>query len=189
MLNFLHIRRGSFFMIKFHDFGISLVEYGERGKKNEFPLFDQCPNCKCHSHGNLHRNGYYWRYGITDETTVRIPICRLRCLQCEVNISILPDFLIPYFQHTIHTVLERVKKILQRKKAKGSRQLVRFYLNRFLTCINWIHSFFISLGKISGMSEDINSEATKYMKMILDFGESPFLRRSRGHLSKYFMAN
>jgi len=27
-------------MIIFHDFGISLGEYGERGKKNEFPVFD-----------------------------------------------------------------------------------------------------------------------------------------------------
>jgi hypothetical protein len=176
-------------MIISHDFGISLVEYSERGKKNEFPLFDECPNCKCPAHGNLHRNGYYWRYGITEEATQRIPISRLRCLQCEVTISILPDLLIPYFQHTIHTVLERVNQSIQRENIKGSRQLLRFYLNRYLKSINWTHSFFISLGKISGMSEDIKKEATKYMKMILDFGESPFLRRSWGHLSKYFMAH
>jgi hypothetical protein len=176
-------------LIKFHNFGVGLVEYGERGKKNEFPLFDVCPNCKCTAYGNLHRNGYYWRYGITDETTIRIPICRLRCLVCEVNISVLPDFLIPYFQHTIHTVLERVNQILQKKSANGSRQLLRFYLIRYLKSINWTHSFFTSLGKISGMSGDIKKEATKYMKMILDFGESPFLRRSWGHLSKYFMAH
>ncbi|MDQ0233675.1 hypothetical protein J2S19_005032 [Metabacillus malikii] len=176
-------------MIISHDFGIGVVEYEERGKNNEFPLFDTCPNCKCPAHGNLHRNGYYWRYGITEVVTLRIPICRLKCLQCEVNISILPDFLIPYFQHTIHTVMKRVNQILKKKKAKGSRQLLRFHLNRYLKCINWIHSFFIGIGKICGMSGDIKKEATKYMKMILDFGESPFLRRSRGHLSKYFMAN
>ncbi|RKL69089.1 hypothetical protein CR203_03350 [Salipaludibacillus neizhouensis] len=175
-------------MIISHDFGISLVEYGERGKKNGFPLFDVCPNCKCQAHGNLHRNGYYWRYGITEVTIQRIPISRLRCLQCEVNISILPDFLIPYFQHTIHTVLERINKILQSKSIKGNCQLARFYLHRYLKIINWTHSFFISLGEISGMSRDIIKEATKYMKMILDFGESPFLRRSWGHLSTYFMA-
>ncbi|KYC83998.1 hypothetical protein B4102_4259 [Heyndrickxia sporothermodurans] len=39
------------------------------------------------------------------------------------------------------------------------------------------------------MSGDIKKEAIKYMKMILDFGESPFLRRSWGHFSKYLMAN
>lgn len=32
-------------------------------------------------------------------------------------------------------------------------------------------------------------EAIKYMKMIRDFGESLFLRRSWGHFSSYFMAN
>lgn len=31
--------------------------------------------------------------------------------------------------------------------------------------------------------------AIKYMKMIRDFGESLFLRRSWGHFSSYFMAN
>lgn len=176
-------------MIISHDFGIGLEEYGERGKMNEFPLLDECPNCNCHGHGNLHRNGYYWRYGVTDDVALLIPICRLRCLHCEVNISILPDFLIPYFQHTIHTVLGWVNQVLQKKKAKGGRQILRFYYRRFLKGINWIHSFFIDLGTVSGMSKDIIKEAKKYMKMILDFGESPFLRRSWGHLTKYFMAN
>ena len=176
-------------MIKFHDFGIGLEEYEQRGKMNDFPSYDVCPGCKRPAHGNLHRNGYYWRYGITDEVTLRIPICRLKCLNCEVNISILPDFLIPYFQHTIHTVIKRLKQIHDQKKAKGSRQLLRFYLNRYYRGIKWIHSFFVQLGKVTGMSKDKNEEAIKYMKMILDFGESPFLRRSWGHLSKYFMAN
>ncbi|WP_442852647.1 hypothetical protein [Bacillus sp. 1NLA3E] len=44
----------------------------------------------------------------------------MRCLQCGVNFSILPDFLIPYFQHTIHTILERVNQILQKKNVNGS---------------------------------------------------------------------
>ena len=176
-------------MIISYDFGIGLVEYGERGIENEFPLLDECPNCHCPAHGNLHRNGYYWRYGITNDVTLRIPICRIKCLQCKVNISILPDFLLPYFQHTVHTVLDRVKHVLQKKKAKGSRQLVSFYYKRYLKGINWIHSFFIDIGLVSEMSGNIIKEATKYMKMISDFGESPFLRRSQGHLSTYFMAN
>ena len=49
-------------MIISHNFGISLEEYETRGLNNDFPLFHQCPNCKCPSSGNLHRNGYYWRY-------------------------------------------------------------------------------------------------------------------------------
>jgi hypothetical protein len=176
-------------MIVNYDFGIDLKEYAARGKKNDFPILEICPNCKCPSHGNLHRHGYYWRFGITEELTVKIPICRLKCLLCKVSISILPDFLIPYFQHTIHTILERVQQCLLMKKAHGSRQLQRFHLKRYLKNLNWIHSFFTDIGHVIGKTEDRKKEATKYMKMILDFGESPFLRRTWGHLSSYFMAN
>jgi hypothetical protein len=60
---------------------------------------------------------------------------------------------------------------------------------RYYKYLNWIHSFFVDSGQVQGVSKDRKKEATKYMIMILDFGESSFLRRSWGHLSKYFMAN
>lgn len=176
-------------MLITHDFGIGLAEYSGRGKDNDFPVLERCPNCKCFSHGNIHRSGYYWRFGITDELTVKIPICRQKCLVCKTNFSILPDFLIPYFQHTIHTILERVHQCLQKEKANGSRQLLRNHLKRYLKSLQWVHSFFSDMGKVIGVSKEIKKDATKYMIMILDFGESPFLRRSWGHLSKHFMAH
>jgi hypothetical protein len=176
-------------MIISHDFGIDLIEYAARGKENDFPLLDKCPNCKCIGPGNIHRNGYYWRFGLTDEKTRKIPICRLRCLVCKKSFSVLPDFLIPYFQHTLHTILKRIHQFLQRKKVNSSRQLLRFHLIRYYKYLNWIHSFFVDSGQVLGVLEDRKKEATKYMIMILDFGESSFLRRSWGHLSKYFMAN
>jgi hypothetical protein len=176
-------------MIILHNFGIGLMEYEARGKENDFPTLVTCPNCKCMAQGNLHRNGYYWRFGVTDVEVVKIPICRLRCLECEKNFSIIPDFLIPYFQHTVHTILERVHQILQKKKANGSRQLMTYHLKRYLKSLHWVHSFFTDVGNVLGFSEDIKKEAIKYMKMILDFGESPFLRRSWGHLSSHFMAH
>ena len=70
-------------IIKF-DFEIGLDEYESKGKQNEFPVFERCPNCNCISHGNLHRNGYYWRYGIDEKSELLIPICRLRCKACEI---------------------------------------------------------------------------------------------------------
>lgn len=176
-------------MIISHDFGIDLKEYSELGKNNRFPTLDCCPKCKCTAHGNIHRNGYYWRFGITEELTSKIPVCRMKCLLCGVNISILPDFLIPYFQHTIKTVLDLIHDLIQKKKDRGTRQLLRFYLLRYYKKLNWIHSFFMEIGRPSGFSRDKNKEAIKYLIMIRDFGESSFLRRSWGHLSSYFMAN
>ncbi|MEC5273647.1 DUF6431 domain-containing protein [Caldifermentibacillus hisashii] len=167
-------------MIISHDFGISLEEYAINGKKNKFPTFDKCPNCNCVASGNLHRHGYYWRNVITEEEEVKIPICRIICLSCKKTFFIIPDFLIPYFQHSLETIFKRIEQFLEKKKSKGSRQLLAFYWRRYQKKLRWIHSFFVDLGEEMGLSKDMKKEAIKYMKMIRDFGESLFLRRSWG---------
>lgn len=123
-------------MIISYNFEIDLTEYAKRGTSNCFPVFNECPNCNCFAPGNVHRHGFYWRNGITEETIERIPICRFRCIACKVNISVLPDFLIPYFQYTIHTILSRLKFVLEQKKVNIARQLLHFHLTRFLKCLN-----------------------------------------------------
>lgn len=175
-------------MIILHDFEIGIEEYEARGKNNSFPAFDRCPNCQCIAQGNVHRNGFYWRYGITEEKELYIPICRFRCLDCTVTISILPSFLIPYFQHTLDWMVVRLSKVLKGKKIKGSRQQLEQHKKRYYERIHWIHSFFMDLGYKLGFTQDISKEAQKYMTMIQDFGKSTsFFRRSWGHLSSYFM--
>jgi len=172
-------------MILVHDFGIDLNMYAYKGMENDFPSLNVCPSC--HSMNELQRHGFYWRYGITEEITEKIPICRLQCPACTMTFSILPDFLIPYYQHTLHTVLDRAEASLKREKKPGLRQLVAFYKRRFLKHLKWFHSFFTDHG-ISVPFPCENKNATKYLTMIRDFGESTFLRRSKGHLSSYFMA-
>src|SRR5690625_3683816 len=104
-------------MLYIHDFGIELEEYAAQGKDNEFLIFDRCPSCNCITQGNLHRNGYYWRYGISEnDKAYYIPICRWRCLSCKANISVLPSFLIPYYQHTIYTIVDRIHQFLEENK-------------------------------------------------------------------------
>lgn len=172
-------------MIILHDFGIGIEEYTANGKENDFPVFDRCPNCQIQ--GNVHRNGYYWRYGI-DDGEFYIPICRCRCLACKVNISILPSFLIPYFQHTLDAMVRRLNSTLKGEKIKGSRQQLEQHVKRFCEKIHWVHSFFTDLGYKLSFMQDIKKEARKYVTMIQDFGESnSFYRRSWGHLSSYFM--
>lgn len=171
-----------------HDFKIGLEEYARNGKENEFPVFERCINCNCIAQGNLHRNGYYWRYGINGKgEAFLIPICRFRCLVCKANISILPSFLIPYYQHTLYTIVDRVLQFLEEKKMKGYRQQLAQHVKRFCERVHWIHSFFVDLGHRLGLSKDIKKEALKYMKMIHDIGVTSFYRRSWGHLSSYFM--
>ena len=170
-----------------HDFGVDIEVYAEKGIMNPFPLLDCCPNCGCHGPGNIHRHGYYSRYGIQDEQTWLLMICRYRCQICEITISILPDFLIPYFQYTLWMILKHVKQLLEKKKERAlSHQLCRYHLNRFLHYQNWVHTFFMEESKEPERYHI--KKAINYVVMILDFGESPFFRRSWGHLQSYFMA-
>jgi hypothetical protein len=173
-------------MVIIHDFCIDLKEYVLRGEDNEFPILTECLQCK--ARGMMHRHGFYWRNGITEKEDERVPICRYKCTSCIKTTSVLPDFLIPYFQHTVHTIVEQVNRTLNRETSRR-RQLSMFHLKRYLKNLHWIHSWFIDQGNVMGFSEDIRKEATKYLKMILDFGESAFLRRTWGHLSSYFMAH
>lgn len=174
-------------MVILHDFKINIEAYECKGKMNCFPIFERCPSCNCIAQGNIHRNGFYFRYGMEENKEFYIPICRFRCLSCGVNNSILPSFLIPYFQHTLHTMMERLAPVLKGKKVNGSRQQLAQHVKRLYEKIQWVHSFFADLGHQLGLSKDIKKEALKYVKMIRDFGESSFFRRSWGHLSSYFM--
>ncbi|QQK79918.1 hypothetical protein HUG20_08490 [Salicibibacter cibi] len=94
-----------------HDFEMDLTTYAEKGLDNDFPAY-ACPNPECSSINILHRHGFYWRYGIAEEDIEYIPICRLQCPVCKKTFAILPDFLIPYYQHTLHTVLDQVENVL-----------------------------------------------------------------------------
>lgn len=35
---------------------IGIEEYEAKGKKNDFPVFDRCPDCQIIVQGNVHRN-------------------------------------------------------------------------------------------------------------------------------------
>ena len=71
----------------------------------------------------------------------------------------------------------------------GSRQLLAFYMKRYLKNINWVHSFFVDLGNVWGFSKDMIKEAIDILIEYSNFDERLFFRRSWGYLSSYFMAN
>ncbi|PLR76757.1 hypothetical protein CU633_14065 [Bacillus sp. V3-13] len=171
----------------FYDFKISISTYKERGKENDFPVIHECPDCG--AKGLLHRHGFFERNVIISGTKeeVRIAICRVKCSKCKKAFSVLPDFVIPRYQHSLSSVITNLKERLEglREEKEISRQLSAFHLKRFMRQLNWIHSFFADMGHVMGVMGDKKERAIKYLKMIRDFGESTFLQRSKGHLSTY----
>lgn len=174
------------FLFIYHDFGISVKEYESLGKKNVFPAIDQCPHCK--GRVRLNRHGFYWRNAIEVEQ-YRIPICRLRCPSCKKTLSILPTFLLSYFQYTVDVILEKLGSLIIKGKINGYHQLVLFYRKRFFNRLNQVEMFFRDDGFRGVLPKDPKEKAIKLLRMILALGKATFLRRYTGHFSHNFMAH
>jgi transposase-like protein len=177
---------GVVFLFVYHDFGISVKEYEAKGKKNDFPLVEQCPHCKARV--KLYRHGFYWRNAV-DTDRYRIPICRFKCPCCKKTISILPTFLLSYFQYTVDVILEKLEGSIIKGKINSYHQLVLFYRKRFLERITQVEMFFRDYGFKGSLPKDTKEKAIKLLEMILALGKATFTRRYWGHFSHNFMAN
>lgn len=179
---------GVIFVVVYHDFKIDLKEYARLGKENNFPSFDRCPCCK--GMVRLYRHGYYWRNAVDGEKAeYSIPICRLICPACRKTVSILPDFLIKYFQYTGDFIFKTLKQVLISGGKASCRQLAQFYLNRFFKRLNQIEMYFRELGFKGVLSPSPKEKAIKLLEMILAPRKATFKRRPTGHLPHNFMAH
>ncbi|QXJ38807.1 hypothetical protein BV455_02151 [Parageobacillus caldoxylosilyticus] len=97
-------------MIRFHDFQVDVQTYAQRGKQNDFPLLKRCPHCQAKR--PLYRHGYYERNAVTPHQSYRIWIARYRCPECWGTVTVLPSFLLPYFQYTLPTIWKVMKERL-----------------------------------------------------------------------------
>lgn len=175
-------------MVVYHDFKLSLEEYARLGKENNFPSFDRCPCCK--GMVRLYRHGYYWRNAVDGEKAeYSIPICRLLCPSCRKTVSILPAFLIKYFQYTRDFIFTTLKQVLINGGKASYRQLAQFYQNRFFKRLNQIEMYFRELGFRGVLPPSPKEKAIKLLEMILAPGKATFQRRPTGHLPHNFMAH
>lgn len=174
-------------MVIAHNFNISLEAYAARGVNNTFPRINRCPHCR--SMVNLLRHGFYWRNAIEGEDLHRIPICRLKCPSCNITVSLLPDFLIPYFQYTVSTILDRLRCSFIDRVIIGQRQLTAFYQKRYIKQLKQIEMFFRDYGFREPLPTSSKEKAIKLLEMILALGKATFVRRSTGYFIGNFMAN
>lgn len=88
-----------------YEFGISVKDYAELGKHNNFPLLELCPNCQ--KAKKVIEHGYYSRWCWQLEVWIK----RYFCKACSRSFSLLPSFLC----QGICEPLEVVEKFLQNR--------------------------------------------------------------------------
>lgn len=171
-----------------HDFEISLYEYHKRGVENEFPDITTCPNCSYPA--KLIKHGFYWRNALSFKKQFYIPILRLKCISCSKTFSILPDFLLPYFQYTLDVILQYLNDYFLKGKIGVYYQVLQFYRKRFLRNLQAIEIFFRDKHYRGIVPTQIKEKAIKVLDMISAFPKAKtFAKRFHNHFHQSFMAN
>lgn len=169
-----------------HSFEISPQEYQQRGKDNQFPLVECCPQCLYPQ--KLRKHGFYPRYAVFFYGHFHIPVLRLLCLSCKKTVSVLPDFLLPSFQHSLEFVLECLRSHYAGLRTGACRQLVQFYRRRFNKNLNRLEAFFRDRGE-RGIIPGGKVKAIKLLEMIGAFPKAEtFAKRFQDHFQTSFMA-
>ncbi|KMY56384.1 transposase, partial [Geobacillus stearothermophilus] len=83
-------------------------------------------------------------------------IVRYRCRECLKTVSVLPSFLLPYFQYTLSAIWQVVKEQLGLTERTNqapflpTKDGIIFYVRRFYRNLSSLHSFFARRWRIIG---------------------------------------
>lgn len=168
-------------------------------KKSEDDFYIPVHGChQCGYAGNLHRHASYYRNVICEEVTARIRIQRVICPSCHKTHAIIPSDLIPYYQHTLVTVLKLIELVKVKKKSYS--QLVKsfnksnpyfceshinFYLRRFNSNYNRVLYYFRTV--LNYIPNPPNCEAGIILNKI-NMNPFEFNRSYFQHMPKFFLA-
>lgn len=100
------------------DFGISVKDYTERGRENQFPRIKKCPHCQ--GEEKIIWYGFYSRW--CEQATIVIK--RYLCKCCSRTFSLLPSFLCHRIGETVAVVESVLWHIDQGKSYRESREAI-----------------------------------------------------------------
>jgi alpha-D-ribose 1-methylphosphonate 5-phosphate C-P lyase len=185
-------------IIKFPDF----IQNNLEKDKN---IFKQqiygCPSCVFE--GKLYSHGSYLRNLITEESSFLISIYRVKCPICGKTHALIPDILIPYFQHSFSIV----KKCLELKYLENasyssivnyfqSRNINSYFseanisnfVERFTTNIPKIRSFFNTSTEIYTNEKTSSKDLTIFIDTYDSTSNNSFNVHFFKNMPAYFMS-
>lgn len=168
-----------------------------RNSEDDFYIIVQ--GCRqCGYGGNLHRHASYHRNIICKEITAKVRIQRVICPDCRKTHAIIPSDLIPYFQHTLETIIRllefiKVKKLPYSKvtdvfsKINPSFMLghISLYIKRFENNIYRITYFYRVFKNI--FLDPIASEAD-ILNTLMSFKLSTFNQEYFNKMNSHFLS-
>lgn len=127
-----------------------------------------CPNCQ---NQDLRYCDTYERNVIENGKEYKIIIKRVKCSYCQKKHAIIPDFLIPYKQHTVKTINKTVEKRVFGKKTTNeienetgvSRQLQLYWLKQFFKIKSKVETT-LAIFEVEKLFENLKEEQNFQIK-------------------------
>ena len=165
--------------------GVTLKEYVKDRNSAIFPIILKCPICGAEV--KLYRHGFYSRNVITPRQEYCINICRYICRSCRRTISLLPIYLLPYFQQDRQSILKSLRDYFTYGVSWPYRQIAEWYRQRFLRNLAAIIGGLREERLIYRVPDDKNEKAIKVMG-----GLAASLARAmtvNGHFTNHILYN
>ena len=191
-------------MINITKFKWNIHQYVNLGKEIYIAPVFGCRSCGYI--GRLHRHGYYSRNVITLHSSHRINVLRLKCprLGCFKTYSMLPSFLIPYYQYSfdfiftclyflflLNTSYSKFASLL--KQVDPNSTVTNSHLNhfkrRFKKELPFLNYFFAQFPDMYYQMDQVNlvsilKKLTFFRSKYLDFNQIYFEKMSRYFFAK-----
>lgn len=174
-------------------------EHLEKGEIFFQPTIFGCSSCGYA--GRQHRHGGYFRNIITDNVSRRVKIFRVKCPSCGKTHAIIPDYIVPYFQHSYDLIknclafkylrnlsYSKIFKHFNKIRASLfiSPQLLNFFIRRFRASTARVNLFFSSFTSRYPYTD--NCEASVINNIIEYDKYYIFTEDYFNHMPLYFMA-
>ena len=169
-------------------FRLTPVEYIERFNTLSISRPERCSLCGAYH--SFYAHGSYWRNILTDEFEERIPIARFYCKVCKTTASLLPSFVLPYFQYSLEFILAALRLIFLSAENYFNKlaALFRFYKRRFTNNLTLLEMFFRNQGWSDPSPPDKKEKTIKMVCMLTVPTAETLSQRFHQHNKRNFMA-
>jgi hypothetical protein len=164
-----------------------LAAYAADRDSVAIPIPEKCPHCQ--SPRSLSGHGFYSRFALHQHEVYRIFIRRFLCLSCGITVSLLPWFLLPFFQHCRETILAALWNRFARCCSDTlSRELISFYRYRFLQNLPAIITALRQQGWRDSLPENVHEKAIKVIGRLRTLPSDATANGFATHPKNNFMA-
>lgn len=167
-------------------FALTPLEYISKFNELDLKRPVSCPRCQVPN--SFHKHGTYWRNIVTKDYEDQLPVARFCCKICKLTASMLPAFVLPYFQYSLLYIITALQLIFVTCQTHLT-SLWRFYRKRFGINVTRVEMYLRDQSWQEISPQDKKEKARKIVCMLTVPTAETFSQKFHQQHKLNFMAN